>query len=429
MAGMLSYKAVTGTTGPVTVIVSSLKPGATTWTQIAKRTISATTPSYQFYVTDVNHRLNSGTVKYRVTTQMLPVDTKVTLPADVLVDYTKASSAVTSNKLAGKTLTTDSLYPFKAAGVLTGSTARAVYVQRYDATKKTWYSINYTQAYPSKTFNIALPQTKATETYRIYSPATLTHTAYTGPATVVKRTSPRGQFYSMQVQRKRIAPWATNTANVYVSSRLVQGEAAPSLSLQQIVGKQWKTVTTVKKQGRITFTLPKGNTNSSNTTKVYRYVVNSSRFADSAVSPSFSVQWENPRKYTGTKRTAYNYASRYCPNMLIDVKQLGPGIAGLAHLGTDVTSLSSTAIEAHDLRTVSLHECAHHRQWSLYHSSWSSFQTRMNNLYNSKGRMGIEYTADCIANIWYPNSYWGYARKCTGQQEKAARVMASGKRY
>jgi hypothetical protein len=342
----------------------------------------------------------------------------------------KTASILTGSKLAGQTLSTDSLYPFKVTGTITGSSSRSIFLQKYIVASKTWSNVSSTVAYPGKTFNLSLPQTKATETYRTYAPETVTHTAHTGVSTVVKRTSPAAEFYSQMIAKTRVTPWANNSASVFVQSRLLAGEAPPNVTLQEMRNGHWVNLKTVTTQGRISWPLPKGTTSSPHQTRSYRYVINASKFSNQGISKTFKVNWENPRKYTGVRLTAYNYASRYCPNMMVDIKKLPKGIAGQAYMGRDVTALSPD-IKSWDLKTVSLHECAHHRQWSLYPGgpAWDGFTSKMNALYKSSGSMGFEYNADCIADVWGKNSYWGYGRICTGQQVMAAKALASGKRY
>lgn len=89
-----------------------------------------------------------------------------------------------------------------------------------------------------------------------------------------------------------------------------------------------------------------------------------------------------------------------------------------------------------NIYSVSLHECAHIKQFSAYSNKLQDLDRDMDPLWGVKG-MGIEYLADCMSDLMggkrqgvLPNgwTYWsGYGKTCNSAQNKAAQTLLNGK--
>lgn len=296
LTGEIVYTAPKGATGEVAVIVSHQRPSSKKWEEIGSVYLEGNHKNYTLGFSDWNQNLNSGSMKYRATVSVSRKGTKVKLPAGFTVDYNKKNTTVSKPKLAGKTLTTDSLKPFRVTGKVNGSETRIVGIQRYDSKRKRWYVVDESYAAPGKNFSLTLPSTKKIEKYRIFAHGNATHKTYYGKATWVKRTAPRASVAYISVQKRKVKPWATNKVELFVQTRRIHGETYPKVTLQEKVKGKWKNVKTVKGWGTVRMTLPKGNTRSKDAKKTYRFVVGSLSHANGVTTKSFTIKWDNPRR-------------------------------------------------------------------------------------------------------------------------------------
>lgn len=435
------YEAPEGIYGDVEIKLSRKLSTKTAWEPVHVRRVSGEKSRYSYYnVTDAHLRLASGTVSYKVE---VTGDTKkniLTAPTTIpVVSYDKKATTVTSSTLAGKTIAAPSSNNLMVSGIVSSSTtsSRTINIQRYNASSKSW--INVAKAYTNsktKKFSVNLPYLYSygvSEKFRIAVEADSYDNSYYGPTTIVNVGKGKFTASSPYISKTKTVPWDKNSVYTYVTSNTAVGnKVKPRVYLEKYVGKKWVVVNSVVGSGNVTLAIPQGNANSANGTQSFRIRVGATAYSNVTTTGVVRATWENPNRYTGTARTAYNYMKPYCPTTMITVGNLNPGIWGIAHLGgTDKRVTISSKVPAKHLRTVALHECAHHKQGDIYISSWDSFRKKMNSVYgqSQNGSKGLEQNADCIANIYARNSYWAYGVSCSGARGAAAKAISQGKRY
>lgn len=348
------------------------------------------------------------------------------------VSYNRTPTKVVKSPLVnGKTYTYGAGTTTKLYGSLDNTnTVRVVQLQQYAPSTKTWIvqSSSKTSIYGG--YTITLPATSAlgSSLWRVYFPITSDYSATSSGSSTIKRVASKASVTVIGGLDKQV-PWQSNTITWSVVAPV-----STSVQVERYQNKKWVAVsnTSVNKKFHVAYSVPRGTTSSSNGWRLYRlHVKPVSAGWTSNYSSAFKNTVENPNRYTGMAKTVYNYMKPYCSVQFINIKSKISGnsdIWGLNHLGTQDIDIYSK-VPAKYLQTVSLHECGHSRQWALYSSNWSGFKTQMNKVYGQTGSVGMEQDADCIANTWHKNSYFGYKGNCNGSKGKAAATIASGRKY
>lgn len=434
VSGNISYSAPKGSNGAVSVVVSRYLSTGKTWQQVSSKSIPATTTKLNIPLSDKNLKLNGVNVTYRVEIKADKNKNAIGYSIDVPISYKLSyPTTVANSTLNGKSFTVDSTSATKFTGTVgKGSGAvRNVIVQRYDTKSKTWTNTAKTTTDKNGKFSVSpWYYETASESFRIHIPATMTDEQYTGPSTKVVIRKPAYSTAYTRVDKAKTTPWDKNTIYTFVSSNPARSTLIkPKVTLQKLNGTKWTDVKSVTGYGNVTIDLPKGTTQSKNEVQSYRISVSTTAMATGTVTGTFKVTWENPNKYTGKALETYKHIKAYCPNATITVKKLPTGIWGYAYVGTNRVEISPD-VPAKHLKTVALHECAHHKQGELYIGEWENFKKKMNTIYGQKGTTGMEQNADCIANIWSKNSYWSYGgANCSGNKGTVAKAISQGKRF
>lgn len=375
-----------------------------------------------------------GTVSYRIAATSYTRGYTSSAPYTYGVDYgLKAITMTSSDFDLAKTSGVNAGTKQIIRGSLSTTASHFIDLQQYDNAKKVWVTKYSTGNDPDGTFSVIMPTAgkETSETWRLNISPTAAEAGIVTSATTVKR------YYStlkitQTAGKNKMVPWETNTFAFFVPLDNVQAQ------FQQKSGTTWKTIAkaTVSSKNKyiVKFNITKGSTSSNNSTEQYRMLIPTTNalYKDSATG-TITITKENPNKYTGLKKTIYNYAKPYCPTTFVtlDHKLGAQGRWGYTASGTQTITLYDKIPSQH-LRTVSLHECGHNKQFALYTSSqkdWDDFVARMNPIYGGSGTLGMERNADCIANYWHKNSYYGYKGNCNGNRATVAKTIANGKRY
>lgn len=366
---------------------------------------------------------------------LLSVPSAISIPLATKT-ISKKTTKVTSNYLNGTTKY-DSAHSVinLSSKVDKSQSKRQVQLQQYNTKTKKWSVYKKTTVKSTGTFSFQVPKSTKTMTLRYHLPQTKTHKAYSSKGTTIYRPSQNSKVYTTFLDNTRQVPWQTNKLSTWIQ---VGGNSTATVELQEKKpNSTWKTVgkRTNFKTGDLSFTLPKGNSSSNDMKIQYKIVLKPGKVAKTASSKTFTVQWDNPYKGSAKERQVFNYIKHKCPNTTVIMSSSlnkDGNLWGLAHMGRNTITMA-TDIPDYHLKSVSLHECAHHQQWKIYGNDWDGFLDTMNEVHGTEGVLGMERNAHCIAHQWSPNSYWIYgatADICTnGESGQAAREIAAGKKF
>ncbi|EMY33685.1 hypothetical protein D477_013506 [Arthrobacter crystallopoietes BAB-32] len=202
-------------------------------------------------------------------------------------------------------------------------------------------------------------------------------------------------------------------------------------ALQESRGGKWVTVQ------RLTWRKQAGFTNSTavtvrttstaaTVTKKYRLVVNATKQEKQWISATATLRHQNPRHYTGYKRTVYNTIKKYCPDVIILEENRTRSYTYSTSLRMNVARRPAGQL----LKYAALHECAHIRQFSLYlPSQQPTLHKKLNAIY--KTTRGVEMAADCMAFRMGVNSkliFGTYTKNCSGARGTAAAKLLAGRK-
>lgn len=414
------------------VFLEKLNRTTGSWVVVSASMVTSSTGFANISLYDVRDNAETVSATYRVRTVSFSADYVGVTTPEYTVSYKKTTTVLSKSSLTvGGTQTIPATKSLQVTGTLNSvDTSRVVYLQAYNATSKTW--VNVSNAGTNKgAYNLTVAANEAASTiYRVYVPASGIYTETVTGSSIVKRTMVSTQTINNYGGSAKTVPWVDNRLSWYVYDYV-----GTTAQVQRLYGKTWKTVSTSKtdSKGAIYYSVPKGTTSTSNQTMQFRlYIPKHTVGVNATYTAARKVVWENPNKYTGMAKTVYNYMKSQCPTVMVSLSSnLGKNVWGLAHLGQSYISVYNK-VPAKYLQTVSLHECGHHRQWKFYGAStndWSTFQSRMNAIYGQKGTLGMEQNADCIANAWHKNSYYGYKGNCNGTRGVAGKTLAANKRY
>lgn len=246
-------------------------------------------------------------------------------------------------------------------------------------------------------------------------------------ATTITTSKSNLKLYVNNVE-KEIVPWVPNNINISIfDSNYIS--TTTTVETQQKIKNTWKTVTkSTTKNRALKIALPKGNKKSAHNTKLnYRLKV-SGKGLNTKYHTLPTIRWVNATKGNAIERKAYSYIQKYCPNAALYVdNKVAKTAWGIALLSDAQVIKISPKVPNKHLRTVALHECGHQIQWKVHKTNWNKFVKKMDKVYGQKNGLGMEQNADCIANAWHKNSYFGYKGNCKGQKGTVAKNIIKGK--
>lgn len=398
------------------------------WVAVTSSTLVNVTPSQVFTLTTPREVRSSGLVTYRIHVKTNGSDYVDGYSPDYTVSYAAKTTILTGSTLVnGKTITAPGPNAFEIKGNINSTETRLVELQTFDAKTASW--VTYNSWYNTSSYDFWLPGSDAASAaWRIHLPATANYTEASTGSTVIKRVLVDVGVNMVNGFVENV-PWVNTT----LSWSLGGANTGTAVTVQQLRGTSWVTVkkTTSVSGQMVTYVVPHGSTKSANATLKFRLLVAKTGLGWAATTSSTSnLIWSNPYKYTGVAKTAYNYMKAYCPTTPIVIQNSpmsGGTLWGVNHLGQNYITLYGK-IPAKHLQTVSLHECGHTRQWKLYNTDWDNFYTKMNSIYGQKAssNLGMEQNADCIANAWHKNSYFGYKGNCSGAKGTVGTSFAKG---
>lgn len=315
------------------------------------------------------------------------------------------------------------------SGTVNGG-ARTVSISKYNTKTKKWDVVVSGKSNSKGVYSINLTVNSSGK-YAVYAPYVSGFNGVYGVSTELTVNNSKPSVTNSKVEHTRMVPWGKNNIRGYISGSELPTNIHYSLTVQEKVGKTWKDVATYKKSGLGSYSLPlnKGTTKSSSATKNYRVKISGAGLT-TVYSSQVSVIWDNPYKGSTREKKVYGYTKKYCPDTPIEIRAIASqGKWGSAELGTKNTIVVDSKMPEKHLKTVSLHECAHFVQWKQYGNDWTKFTNDMNKVYGQKGSRGMEQNADCIANYWSKNTYWGYGQNCVGKKGTVAKAVATNKKY
>lgn len=284
----------------------------------------------------------------------------------------------------------------------------------------------------SWSLSYGMPVRKAgtTSSYRMYHYANSYAKAWTGATEKVHYKASATDFYERSgalwagIQKR----WTVNMSDTMTHVQVKNGEGR-TVYLQKYnpKNKKWYNISSTKlnyknyASGKIT--VPKVKTQGNMT---YRAHIPANSYYKADTSQSFSVKYEDPRKYTGFRKNVYSHIKKYCPNIVIEGANKNGKWDGIAYWGQQrikvVYGLSSGRF-----KKVSLHECAHTIQALTYKDDYNALTKAADKVYG-KGK-GIEHMADCMAfRMGADVRYYSYTNNCKGARGTAAAKVLAGKR-
>lgn len=279
-------------------------------------------------------------------------------------------------------------------------------------------------------YSIPIKNGGSTSTYRIDHPATSTVKAWTTNTQKVSYKLGTTDFYEADNtlwagMNKR---WPVNTTQSLSYIQAANGEGRTAyLQRYNSKTKKWHNMSSVKLgkgyYARGTIKVPASKTQGNAT---YRMHIPKNSYYAADTSKSFTVRYEDPRTYTGFRKSVYTHVKKYCPNVLIDPAKANSQWQGLAYFQQKRFLVVTSGMNAGRFKKVSLHECAHIIQGTVY-SDYNQLAKAADKVYG-KGK-GIEHMADCMAYRMGANpTYWSYTKNCSGARGTAAAKVLSGKK-
>lgn len=306
----------------------------------------------------------------------------------------------------------------------------AIYVQEYKNGK--WSNVQTVKRSISSgklniAYNVPVRNAGITTYYRLHHPETAKVKSWSTVKTKVTYNTQKLKFeYPNEVFQNTEKRWMTNVKN-NPNQVYAKWGAGVKVNVQQKVGSQWKNVSTytLNNDGyaRASIRIPAVKNAG---TYTYRLYANKGKYTSSATSKSVTVKVEDPRKYTGLKKASYNYAKKYCPNVIIDTAKPNNKWIGQAKIYERKWSIV-TGLSARSQKFTSLHECAHIIEGEVY-PNWDELVKKSNKVYGAKN--GIEQLADCMAIQMGASIHEAYyTKKCTGARKAMATSILKGKKY
>lgn len=215
------------------------------------------------------------------------------------------------------------------------------------------------------------------------------------------------------------------------------GAEGRTVSLQRYSGGKWRTVATGKVRNMIaSIRIPIMTAASSNYS--YRYMLPAKGQEKSVASKTFKLRTENPSKYKGYEKRAYDAMKKWCPGVGVDIvsnRTWRKQYRGQAYLLTGAVGHVKIAsgLSRQYLDYAAKHECAHIRQWVKAKDSmpaWYNIGATTKRTFKApNSTMAFELQADCMSKAMGVNiaRLGAYKRSCTPAQLASARKVLSGR--
>ena len=310
--------------------------------------------------------------------------------------------------------------------------ARIFRIEIYSSSTKKWSTYKRGETDPQGGWKEYIEKTSAaSQLMRLVVEADDTYEKYTGPKTTIQRGKT-----TIKISVGANAPTIHSVPWEQQRFRFSTNDSSTALpfQLQKKSGKKWVRVsglTSKKGMADYSFKLPLGNKSSRDGTVAYRVAMTGNSGYEAVGSATRNVRWENPNRYTGMAKKAYDYAKGYCPAVLVrlDGNLAKSGRWGEYIIGSNPATMKvySRTPDQH-LRTVALHECAHNLQEKSAAKAgkggWASYQAKANQLFGTQGSDGIELAAECMAYNMGPKSYWAYGANSSLCSRSAVKSFA-----
>lgn len=269
---------------------------------------------------------------------------------------------------------------------------------------------------------IPAPGYGSTTQYRVRILQQGAYAQYISPIQTVKRTKAKTKL-SVQNTADGVALPSAIRGVINVSRA---GGARP-IKVQQLKGKKWTTVKTAKTDRAGNYTYRTAAT-SATTTRTYRMIVPATSTHLGFTSKAEKIRTENPRHYTGYRKSIYNHIKKWCPNVTIATAAPNRSYAGLANMATRKITLV-TGMSGARLKHVAYHECAHILEHEAFVKAGKHQQmyTRLPQIYGGGWAKALEHGADCMARAMGSKGPFSYTNNCKGYRITAAKKMIAGK--
>ncbi|MCU1405848.1 MAG: hypothetical protein JWQ43_2151 [Glaciihabitans sp.] len=336
----------------------------------------------------------------------------------------KKTGKITSAELPGGTISLSGATRRTLAATVTPGERRWVELQVYDPKKKVWKV--FTKAYTDSAGKavLSIPPTSSELKWRLLTKETDRYVAAVSPITTVKRVS-----RSVVVQNTTLRKTQSSMKKADLTFTVPEAPAGTKVTLEKLVGTTWKLakVQAVPASKQVAFQVDAAGRGVAKTsTAKYRLVVPG--FAPGikkTTGATFTLNLENPWKYTGEQRQMYDLVAVNCPGTLV---RIDPGLFTAGYWGWTQRELGviniATGIPLIHKRTVGFHECAHIRQQEMYGHKWQKFLDETNAVSGTSGTIGMERNAECIARSWGAASYVSYGSQCGGREGDAGAAIA-----
>jgi len=303
------------------------------------------------------------------------------------------------------------------------ASAQSAYLQKL--VKGKWVNdqrlnLSTTQSGKTSRFWVYLPNPGSYDTYRVSVDGTNTHS----------RTYSASQRLAVPQAKTKITTWS-NPSHAVASYK--QGAftgwttgGARTVELQRWTGKKWVKASSVKSARDGVYNVKTPSTKSNATTS-YRVYVPATKSHTSSTTKSTKVRHENPRNYTGYRKTIYNHIKKWCPNVTISTERPNGKYDGKALMQGRNSIVVVTGKSGNRLKHIAKHECAHILQDNAYKGDYNKLSDRMNKIYRTKGSKGLESNADCIARAIGSQGPNSYNSNCKGSRGTAASQVIKGR--
>lgn len=200
---------------------------------------------------------------------------------------------------------------------------------------------------------------------------------------------------------------------------------------QEYKGGKWVTLNTLTFKKSSGYSTAKGVTvktplTNATVTRKYRITLPATAREKAWTSKTATIAHMNPQHYSGYTKTAYNYMKKYCPNQVITLREPG---ASYAYWPSNRIEMAR-GMSGKSMQYVSLHECAHIREYGVYKDDHAGMNKRLNAIFGGTGSTGTERAADCMSYVMGADKKHGgtYLRNCSATQTAAAKKILSGKK-
>lgn len=229
--------------------------------------------------------------------------------------------------------------------------------------------------------------------------------------------------------KSKVSAWTYSAPNGKTASRVVAGFVIGTTSKDTVslAGKTWIHV----KAGSSNVWIDSSAWNTTSATSVLG-APKPVTVAPVDLSSMTKKDWTDTQYVAAIKKNI----SKYCPSSAVRVTKDGRYYASSHPREIVISRYENPNPNWPDMRSVSLHECAHLLQFDAYKGRLGDLNRDMDPLWGVP-KMGIEHLADCMSDLMggsragtLPNgwTYWsGYGGTCNSKQNEAAKKILAGK--